>query len=403
MARSTKGLYKRGPIWWMTYRDALGRQRFESCRTGSKKEAEQRLIDRRKEAMEGIVPAPPIKPLALAFLQARYLEYVGHHRGVATKRFTSPTFKRVLGNPPIHTLTVDVLDRYRAFRLSEQVGAATINREMATLKHALSKAAEWKLLRKAFREELAAIKKYQEPDGRLRYLSGPAEAERLLTACETFLRPIVLTALHTGMRKSEVLGLTWDLVDLTHGFIRLKQTKSGKARALPFNETLWSLFSQLRTRDDIPWVFHDEAGHRYCHRDTEGKLKNDIRHAFDRACATAGIADFTLHDLRHTFASWLVMKGVPLATVSSLMGHTSFTMTLRYAHLSPKHLTSAVRVLDAVSATSLDSYLTIQPTPTALLSGIRCEDKETAKPLDRSGDCEVVPKPGFEPGHPCGR
>jgi len=72
---------------------------------------------------------------------------------------------------------------------------------MATLKHAMSKAVEVKLLRKTARKELTAIRKYQEPDGRLRYLSGEAEAERLLQACEDWLRPIVLTAIHTGMRK----------------------------------------------------------------------------------------------------------------------------------------------------------------------------------------------------------
>lgn len=116
---------------------------------------------------------------------------------------------------------------------------------MATLKHALSKAVEWKLLRKTAREELTAIRKYQEPDGRLQCLSEEVEAERLLQACEESLRLIVVTALHAGMRKGELLGLTWDLVDMFHGFIRLNQTKNGKARALPFNETLWSLFSRL--------------------------------------------------------------------------------------------------------------------------------------------------------------
>src|SRR5262245_14136520 len=292
MARSTRGLYKRGEVWWMTYRDAIGTQRFESCKTSNKKEAEQRLIERRKEALEGIVPAPPIKPLALDDLRERYLAFVGHQRGVATKKIHFTHFTRVWGNPPIHTLTVEVLDHYRALRLGEKVGPATINREMATLKHALSKAVEWKLLRKAAREELTAIRKYQEPDGRLRYLSGPAEAERLLTACEPALHPIVLTALHTGMRKEELLSLTWEAVDLTHGFIRLKQTKNGKALAIPFNETLWGLFSQLRTRQDVPWVFHDIDGRRY----------QDVRHAFERACEAAGLMDFHFHDLRHTFA-----------------------------------------------------------------------------------------------------
>ena len=347
MARATRGLYKRGEVWWMTYRDAVGAQRFESCKTSNKKEAEQRLIDRRKEAMEGLLPAAPIQPLALADLKEKYLAFVGHQRGVATKRIHFAHYERVWGNPPIHTLTVELLDQYRALRLGEKVGPATINREMATLKHALSKAVEWKLLRKAFREDLTAIKKYQEPDGRLRYLSGEAEADRLLQACEPWLKPIVLTALHTGMRKGELLGLTWDCVDMTHGFIRLKQTKNGKARALPFNETLWGLFSGLRTRQDVAWVFHDSAGHRW----------NDVRHGFERACEAAGLTDFHFHDLRHTFASWLVMKGVPLATISTLLGHTSPAMTLRYAHLSPRHLTSAVRVLDARTCSGAQTAL----------------------------------------------
>lgn len=376
MARSTRGLYKRGKVWWMNYRDAIGEQRFESCKTTTKKDAEQRLIDRRKEAQEGLVPAAPIKPMALEDLKNRYLAFVSHQRGVATKHYHFAHFKRVWGNPPIHTLTVEVLDQYRALRLGEKVGPATINREMATLKHALSKAVEWKLLRKSAREELTAIKKYQEPDGRLRYLSGEAEAERLLQACEPWLKPIVLTALHTGMRKGELLGLTWDCVDMTHGFIRLKQTKNGKARALPFNETLWSLFSGLRTRQDVPWVFHDTAGNRW----------NDLRHPFDAACETAGLSDFHFHDLRHTFASWLMMRGVPLATVSNLLGHTLPSMTLRYAHLSPKHLTSAVRVLDPSSDRSLDSYLTIQPkqAPEGVLASVGSEGVETMKRLDRS-------------------
>jgi len=280
---------------------------------------------------------------------------VSHQGGVATKRIHFAHFTRPWGNPPIHTLTVEVLDQYRGHRHGEGVGAATINREMATLKHALSKAVEWKLLRKALREELTAIRKYQEPDGRLRYLSGPAEAERLLNACEDSLRPIVLTAIHTRMRKGELLGLTWDQLDMTHGFIRLRQTKNGKARALPLNETLWGLFSQLRTHQDISWVCHDREGRRY----------NDVRHAFDRACEAAGLTDFHFHDLRHTLASWLVMKGVPLTTVSALLGHTSPVMTLRYAHLSPKHLTSAVRVLDPNPDQSRESSLKMQPQPTS--------------------------------------
>jgi len=128
----------------------------------------------------------------------------------------------------------------------------------------------------------------------------------------------------------------------------------------------------------VQLVFHDAEGRRY----------NDIRHPFDRACEASGLTDFHFHDLRHTFASWLIMRGVSLATVSNLLGHTSPTMTLRYAHLSPKHLTSAVRVLDPHSASSHDNYMTIEPKQAreSVGAGVRNEGTETPKPLDRSGD-----------------
>ncbi len=102
------------------------------------------------------------------------------------------------------------------------------------------------------------------------------------------------------MRKGELLGLTWDAVAMTHGIIRLKQTKNGKARALPLDETLMTLFSRLRTRTEGLWVFHDAQGRRY----------NDVWYTFERACESAGLTDFHFHDLRHTFASWLIMRRV---------------------------------------------------------------------------------------------
>ena len=87
MARSTKGLYKRGPVWWMTYRDALGEQRFESCKTTNKEDADKRLINRRKEALVGVLPTQVFKPVSLEQILDEYLKHVAHQRGVATKRY----------------------------------------------------------------------------------------------------------------------------------------------------------------------------------------------------------------------------------------------------------------------------------------------------------------------------
>ena len=102
------------------------------------------------------------------------------------------------------------------------------------------------------------------------------------------------------------------------------------------------------------------------------------------------------------------MRGVALATVSNLLGHMSPTMTLRYARyapLSPKHLTSAVRVLDPVSSSSHDNYMTIElkQTPEAVLFGVQKDGEETRERLAGSVERELVPKAGFEPAHPCGR
>lgn len=138
------------------------------------------------------------------------------------------------------------------------------------------------------------------------------------------------------MRRGEILSLTWDHVNLTHGVIRLTHTKNGGVREIPINETVRSVLAGLRTRIDVPWVFHDEV---------ENKFK-DTRKRFEAACKRIRLLNFHFHDLRHTFASWLVMAGVSLATVSELMGHKSISMTMRYAHLSPAHKAEAVCSLD---------------------------------------------------------
>ena len=150
MPRRIKGLYQRGKWWWTTGFDCLGKQRFESCRTTNKKQARALLLKGQQEALdEGILPEPPIKPIALDDLKTRYLVFVGHQRGVKTKHYHFAHFARILGNPPIHTLTVEAVDQYRTRRLSEDVIGSTINKEISTLKNCLTKAVEWLLLRKS--------------------------------------------------------------------------------------------------------------------------------------------------------------------------------------------------------------------------------------------------------------
>lgn len=139
------------------------------------------------------------------------------------------------------------------------------------------------------------------------------------------------------MRKEEILSLKWDQVDLRHGFILIDRTKNGERRGIPINETLGDTLRGLQRRLDVPWVFYDPFN---------GKRYGGVKNSFKQACKLAGIIDFRFHDLRHTFASHLVMSGVDITTVKELLGHKTLAMTLRYSHLAPSHKVKALGILD---------------------------------------------------------
>lgn len=192
-------------------------------------------------------------------------------------------------------------------------------------------------------KRIRKVKLLPENNRRLRYLSIE-ESQRLVDSCDNHLRPIVITALNTGMRKDEILGLKWDNVDLKAGFILLNQnqTKNSERKEIPINQTLRETLQSVPKQDNILFVFYNPlTGTRY----------DDIKRSFNSALKRVDIRDFRFHDLRHTFASHLVMAGIDLTTVKELMGHKDFKMTLRYAHLAPSHKVKAVDILDNMLTT----------------------------------------------------
>jgi len=160
-------------------------------------------------------------------------------------------------------------------------------------------AEEWGYLAKVPRIRLAP-----EPEGRLRFLSE-VEIARLLAACEgkaaksPVLLPVVTLALNTGMRRGEILGLTWERFDFARGVLRLEQTKSGRRREIPINQAVDAALSSMPGPKTEGLVFTKREGGKW----------GSIRTAFEGACREAKIDDFRFHDLRHTCESWLVMKG----------------------------------------------------------------------------------------------
>src|SRR5262245_30206998 len=143
-----------------------------------------------------------------------------------------------------------------------------------------------------------------------------------LAACQKsktkHLAALVRVAMETGLRKSELLGLTWPQLDMTRGIIRLEVTKSGRRREVPMRQVVYDILA-ARPEPHTGRVWP----------------KGDIRTAFENAVVAAGIKDFRWHDLRHHFASWFVMRGGNIQTLQKVLGHQTLTMTLKYAHLAP--------------------------------------------------------------------
>lgn len=179
-------------------------------------------------------------------------------------------------------------------------------------------------------------------NARLRYLT-PEEIERLLAACPEHLRRVVTVALHTGMRKSEILTLQWQQIQLEQRGVLLLDTKNGEQRGVPLTETVARLFQTIQedhARFGLasPWVFPNPV--------TGKPYRADWKTAWYTALRKAGIGDFRFHDLRHTCGSYLAMRGVDIRTIQEILGHKTLTMTQRYTHLTQQHKLAAIGQLE---------------------------------------------------------
>src|SRR5262249_2871798 len=154
----------------------------------------------------------------------------------------------------VQNLTVQMVEEYQSQMLESGKAPATVNRHVACLKHMLTKAVEWEMVQEGVLHKIRKVKKIPEQNQRLRFLSEE-ECQELVAACRGHLRPIVITALNTGMRREEILSLRWDKhIDLRHGFILLDKTKNDERREIPINDALRSTLQALVRRIDSPYV-----------------------------------------------------------------------------------------------------------------------------------------------------
>ena len=261
------------------------------------------------------------------------------------------------------------VERVKSARLKEGRKPATVNRDLDRIRGALSRAVEWGFLAA---HPIKAVKRTKGVDNsRVRYLTqvegrrlrktlAYREAERRAhrksgnewcaqrggdgremwpeDGYTDHLMPIVLIALNTGMRRGEILGLRWEHVNMDGAMLTVVagNAKSSKARHIPLNDEAVNVLRRWGSQHGTEGlVFPGASGARMSH----------VSSAWDSLTTAAKLEDFRFHDLRHDFASKLVMAGVDLNTVRELLGHADLKMTLRYAHLAPQKLAAAVAKL----------------------------------------------------------
>jgi integrase len=276
--------------------------------------------------------------VGITFGQAvdRYLQAKSRKKSIQDDTRHLTMLRGIFGaETPLAEITAAKISAWKAGRLAavcartkRGYAAATINRPLQALRHLLRLAHdEWEVL-----PSVPKIRTEKEPQGRVRWLE-PDEEARLLAACRASrnhdLAAIVTVALETGLRKAELLELTWERLDLSRGVIRLEgfdrrdgtRTKSAKRREVPMRQLVYAILSSRP---------EPREGRVWRHR--------KVRTAFEHAVKAARIEDFVFHDCRHHFASWFVMRGGSLRALQEILGHADLKMTLRYSHLAPEHL-----------------------------------------------------------------
>jgi len=254
-------------------------------------------------------------------------------------------WKSELGEYTLADITPDKIAECRDKLLtgktdSEYIFApATVVRYMAALSHAFTIAIkEWQWLDDS---PMRKVRKPSLPRGRIRFLDDDERSE-LLKAClaskNEYLYLVVVLALSTGMRKSEILNLSWKNVDINRQRITIHDTKNKERKVVPLSNHALELMKRHVHRIDTDLLFPSRI---------DKHKPIDLRTPWETVLKKADIKDFRFHDLRHSAASYLAMNGASLAEIAEVLGHKTLQMVSRYAHLSESHTKDVVSAMNA--------------------------------------------------------
>ncbi|MEO2067952.1 MAG: tyrosine-type recombinase/integrase [Desulfurobacteriaceae bacterium] len=321
-------LFKRNGVWYVEIERNIRR----SLRTKSRDEAYRLFKRLQREYLKGNIERFVKKKeekIKISRFIKEYLDWCEYARSKWTykkAKFVLGRFSKVVGDLYLSQLKRKHLDTYVSFMLKNGYSKVTINIHIRTIKSAFSKAVEWEYLSESPFKGYKQLKQQERPPSFL-LPEDIKRVEEVISSPEWLI--IFRIFVYTGMRLSEVSNLDWKDIDFEMDIITVRKSKNYKSRNIPLHPIL--------KKELLKW------------RKESGKVVrfnyHTITHKIKEFLVKAGFPHLRLHDLRHTFASLLVMNGVDLRTVQILLGHQDYKTTEVYAHLSQRHLKEAIKKL----------------------------------------------------------
>lgn len=326
-------------VYWIDYRDAGGARHRE--KVGRRGEALERLVQRQREVTAGQFIAPragsrTFHELATSALEHKKLRLAPQSYDTDVRRLDA--LLPLIGALSVEQVTFEVLDKTLADLKRGGLSGSTVNRYRALVSSIFTFGVRAGLVQT---NPIARVIRFRENESRVRYLLDAEEIklrEVIRRDCPD-REPELDLALYTGMRRGEQFTLKWSDVDLARGILTVRG-KTGR-RFIVANSSAIEALTKLSRRRDLEIASSGAEASAYVCDETLTDVQRDWRRWLEKSARSAGVKNFHWHDLRHTFASRLVMASVDIRTVQELLGHKSILMTMKYAHLSPDHRQAA--------------------------------------------------------------
>ncbi len=271
--------------------------------------------------------------IKLSEMISKYLDYSKTNKAsFAHDKTYSKYWIAYFGNKLLSEIKSIDIEGYKTFRLGKEIKASTINRETNSLSKMFSIAKKNGYIEN---NPCTDVEKLRVKNHKIRFLSKEEEKRLFEAIGEHWIKPVIIMALQTGMRKGEILNLKWSCLDFKEKYVDVLETKSGKPRKIPMSDKLYNALKELEQVNE--YVFINPIT-----KNRHGNV-NDI---FPEFLKKSDIKNFCFHDLRHTSATRMVECGIDLVVVKEILGHSDIKTTMRYAHPVPEIKLKAIKALN---------------------------------------------------------